>query len=301
VLAVAAYLIAEKTDAPASPIFGELMSQHGIQDVVNDHCHFVQRTYERFQRTLSVADRDRMGRPANIPPDLVRACTDILAEGHQYMGTQWWFASVEEASQISPRMAGVLGQAGCTPEQMWTAIKKADSTLVRKTLEIKVPLSPEVRAARQEAAIRGESLTQEDLERMVFIDEKTIEVQPCTSIKVICPRGTKLPIFEDQRLSKRRKRDKLVIKGIYAVNSIIGAVLWRPLSGTTDYKSGYTVSHVRCHYKRIFLPRSLGPITPNLQPHLAFVTPTKLNEWSVCVCLCPQKKGFQDTTWGRSI
>jgi hypothetical protein len=214
VLAVAAYLIAKETDAQASSIFGELMSQHGVQDVVSDHRHFVQRTYGRFRRTLSVADRDRMGRPANIPLDLVKAGADILAEGHQYMGMKCWFASVEEASEISPQMAGVLGQAGCTPEQMWTAIKKAHSTLVRKTLEVKVPLSPKVRAARQEAAIRGQSLTQADLERLVFIDEKTIEVQPCTSIKFICPRGTTLPIFEDRRLSKRGKRDKLVIKGI---------------------------------------------------------------------------------------
>ena len=259
VLAIAAYLIAEKTDADASPVFGELMSQHGVQDIVNDHRHFVQRTYGRFRRTLSVADRDRMGRPASIPPDLVKACADTLAEGHQYMGTKCWFASVEEASLISPQMARVLGQAGCTPEQMWKAIKRADSTLVRKTLEVKVPLSPKVRAARQEAAMRGQSLTQDDLERMVFIDEKTIEVQPCTSIKVICPRGTTLPIFEDQRLSKRGKRDKLIIKGIYAVNAIIGAVLWRPLSGTTDYESGYKVSHTTCRSKRILVPRCFGP------------------------------------------
>jgi hypothetical protein len=77
--------------------------------------------------------------------------------------------------------------------------------------------------------------------RMVFIDEKTIYACPCTSVKVICPRGTELTIGEDWRLLKGGKRSVVVVKGIFAVNAVIGPVLWRPLSGTDGYDTPYKV------------------------------------------------------------
>lgn len=149
--------------------------------------------------------------------------------------------SVEEAGKFSPAMADILKKANCSPKKLWQAVQRSRPNLIKKTIHIRPPLSPEVRSERQSAAELYGSLTEEDLKRIVFIDEKTLYVKPCTAVGCICPKGTFLPICEDGRLLKGGRRNRLVIKGIFAVNPVIGAVLWRPLSGSCGFETPYKV------------------------------------------------------------
>lgn len=240
-LALAAHFVAQRLGQPSAPIFGDLLAKHNLPDDIGRKQQFVERVADKFEKTGDMKDASRSGRPPSIPPSLVKECADILREGYEYNGLQCWYVSVEEAARVSPRMARLIGKAQCSPKDMWKAVQRSTPDLILKKLEVKMPLEPDVKAARQEAAAKGMQLTEEDLMRMVFIDEKTIYARPCTSVKVICPRGTELTIGEDWRLLKGGKRSVVVVKGIFAVNAVIGPVLWRPLSGTDGYDTPYKV------------------------------------------------------------
>jgi hypothetical protein len=241
ILAIAAHYAAERLGQPCGPIFGDLLARHNLPNDIPRTPQYVQRVVDRFEKTGDVKDSERTGRPPSIPPSLVKECADILRKGYEYNGQQCWYVSVDEAAQTSPHMARLIGEARCTPRDMWKAVQRSTPDLIFKKLEVKMPLEPEVKAARQEAAAKGLQLTEGDLMRMVFIDEKTIYAHPCTSVTVICPVGTELTIAEDRRLLKGGKRNFVVVKGIFAVNAVIGPVLWRPLSGTDGYNTPYKV------------------------------------------------------------
>ncbi len=214
---------------------------------------------ERFKKTGGIADEPREGRPSKIPPHLVDECADILSLGYISKGQQCWYTSVDEAVQFSAPMARAFGEAQCTPEEMWKAVHDAHPSLVKRKLEVRPPFSPELKADREQRAREGSELNLKQREEMVFMDEYTIRLTPSTSLPALCPTGTKLPIAEDTRLLKKGKQNEFILKGIFAVNAVLGPVLWRPLSGTTGYETPYKVkqhlhvlhsvslSHVPCH------------------------------------------------------
>jgi hypothetical protein len=224
-------------------MYEELLQQHEIGHPVEDKQRFVNRTVERFNKTHDITDEPRKGRPRKIPPHLVDECADILRVGYISNGQQCWYTSVEEAIKFSPQMAWAFGQAECTPKGMWKAIHTAHPSLVKRKLEVRPPISPGLKAEREQRAQEGSELTEVQRAELVFMDEYTMRLTPCTSIPVLVPKGTKLLIGEDSQLLKKGKKNEFILKGIFAVNAAVGPVLWRPLSGTTGYKTPYKVKH----------------------------------------------------------
>jgi hypothetical protein len=108
-------------------------------------------------------------------------------------GKQCWYANIKEAAIHSPAMAMVMGEAQCTRKALWRAVRKAHPPLIRKTVEVRPPLSPKVRADRKQVAWKGSALTYEELLQLIFIDEKTIQLTPCTAIHVIALRAQRSP------------------------------------------------------------------------------------------------------------
>lgn len=243
ILAIAAWIAAKYADMKESVLYGQLLEEHEIVYPGKDKQRFVQRTVEKFKKTHDIANAPTAGRPRKIPRQLVDKCADILRLGYTSKGQQCWYASVDEAVKFSAPMATAFGQAKCTPKEMEKAILTAHPSLVRRILEIRPPFSPDLKADRVQRALEGKSMTQQQLRELVFIDECTFHLTPGTSISVIIPEGTKLPIGEDPHLLKKGKKNVFILKGIYAVNADVGPVLWRALSGTTGYETPYKVKH----------------------------------------------------------
>jgi hypothetical protein len=243
ILAIAAWIAAKFTNVKDSVLYGQLLEEHGVVYPGKDKRRFVRRTVEKFKETHDIADEPGGGRPRKIPPHLVDECADILRLGYISKGQQCWYASVDEAVKFSAPMARAVGQAKCTPKEMEKAIQTAHPSLVRRTLEVRPPISPDLKADRERRAQEGIKLTKQQRGELVFIDEYTIRLTRRTSISVLVPKGTKLLTGEDSQLLKKGKKTEFILKGIYAVNADVGPVLWRPLSGTTEYATPYKVKH----------------------------------------------------------
>lgn len=126
---------------------------------------------------------------------------------------------------------------------MEEAIHTAHPSLVKRKLEVRPPRSPDLKAVRVQRALEGIIMTQQQRRELVFIHEYTLLLTPSTSLALIVPAGTELPIGEDPHLLMKGKKNEFILNGNYAVKADVGPVLWRPLSGTTGYETLYKMKH----------------------------------------------------------
>jgi hypothetical protein len=170
---------------------------HDLPDDIPKTQQYVHRVLDRFGKMGDINVFARTGGLSTIPSSLLKECAGFLRKVCECYGQQCWYVSVEDAARTSPRMARLIGEAQCAPREMWKAMQRSTPDLILGRMEVKMLLEPEAKASRQEATTQGLQLTEEDLMRMVFIDEKTIYAHPCTSVNVICPVGTELQIAEE--------------------------------------------------------------------------------------------------------
>lgn len=242
ILAVAAWIAATLLNEDKTTIFGQLLTANNAVGPSTKWPRFLSLTWKRFCETGDVNDAPRSGRPADIELPHVEEAANILEKGYIHNGRQCWYVNVEEAAKFCPAMAEVLRKADCTPKKMWKAVQRHRPNLVKKTIHVRPPFSQQLRFERLLAAEKCLYLTEEELMRIVFIDEKTLYVRPRKAVECICPKDTVLPICEDFRLVNKGKKAAIKIKCIFAVSPTIGAVLWRPLSGSDGYTTRYKVS-----------------------------------------------------------
>jgi hypothetical protein len=85
----------------------------------------------------------------------------MLKKEYEYYGQQCWYASIEEATQTSPRMARLIGEARQCTQRHLEGCAKVNPRPHLKEMEVNMPLEPKVKATGMEAATKRLELTQE--------------------------------------------------------------------------------------------------------------------------------------------
>jgi hypothetical protein len=198
----------------------------------------------------SVRSKSPSPRRRILDDDTARACVDALLKGYKKHNRQRYYRSFRDAALKNAKIKQVLTtytvQRGkhqgdpITPFYLWRRMKEVDPSLCRRTLRYvhkrtKAQERERVEYCRRLLAMPAEARARY-LARVVWIDSKLLYVVPCDHY-VYAPRGAKL-LVEDSRKPNSWRRVKR-INYYAAVNAVLGAVSFRPVTGTTEWTEIY--------------------------------------------------------------
>lgn len=143
-----------------------------------------------------------------------------------------WLHSREVAATHVPAIQAVLQKYGITTNHLFRLLQAHDSHLrVLVIAEPKPPFTDDAKKAHLQHVAHMRGLRKETLDRYVWIDQKKVRVVPEGSIKGWAVQGhvSKEAIITNPLLDQQHKGWSLYY--YLAVNSIVGAVLIKPMTG----------------------------------------------------------------------
>jgi hypothetical protein len=181
-----------------------------------------------------------------LDDNTARKCIDALLKGHKQNNKQRYYTSFHQAANKNDVIKQVLathyterGKHEGEPISvgyLWRRMKEVDPSLNRRMLRYVTKRTPAQKKERVDYCRRLLAMPAEQRERylarVVWIDSKLLYVAPVDHY-VYAPRHADL-VVEDARI-KRSKRNVKKINYYVAVNAVLGAVMFRPVTGTTDW------------------------------------------------------------------
>lgn len=216
--------------------------------------NLIRRTVEKFERTGSVHDAPRSGRPPALTAAKALAAAELFKAGYEVYRTyrrgappiteRRYYTSIEDALRREPRLERIRAKANVSARVLLRAMRGADPQLIRRRLDIKGPLSQAQRQERQrkaaewlEAYKRGGA---EWLRRLVFLDEATIYLADAKEHKlsVWCDayddNATGVGIFGNLGAF-----DLVKLRFYVAVSPVCGPLMLYPTTGSTHLRRRY--------------------------------------------------------------
>jgi hypothetical protein len=200
--------------------------------------------YHRVEKTGSLHDLPRSGRPSSVSDREVELCVAAFKRGLGNPQTNEWigFTSIEHAAICCPTIIQTLEATGVTIRTLWNNMNRTQLKLHGKPFKkivigIKPKLTAKVRAQRLERAKEWASWDIDKLKRLVFIDEKQ-EYYRISHYECYADDDAESRTVESSTtLGEAAKK----IKYIAAVNAVMGPVYFSMISGTSDYDTEFMV------------------------------------------------------------
>lgn len=215
---------------------------------------FIKRHGEKFERSGTVADAPRSGRPLVLTrrqgktaaEEFAAGVTDLTprVKGEPPVEERHGFTSISNALQRSPKLRAIKAESGVTARTLLRRILKVNPKIKKRPRDKKAAKSAEERRLRQSGAKawlgRSKINRWQWTKNLVFFDEGCIEVEL----------GPKLQLREYFDENDDAWKTVLahplinVIGGIklwfyIAVNAVVGAVCIYLTTGTTDLRRRY--------------------------------------------------------------
>lgn len=195
-----------------------------------------------LEKHATLFDKPRSGRPPVISDEDAKELGRLMAAGYhiKHKRARLWrgFCSlkdtvenVEEAKEILGKYGG---EEGVNLQSVMRRINKVVPWLAhcKRTVDFKTELDPETKEERAKEAAVLVKKALEELNGVVWIDAKKIEVSAPEGLKVY-DQDTKR-VVEDARLSKGKSRRGVITLHYYAaVNALVGVVTFVWVTGTT--------------------------------------------------------------------
>jgi hypothetical protein len=185
----------------------------------------------------------RTGRRSELDPEDVRKCIHEFLHGYQVEGPggmmyQVFYTSLQAAvvTERAPTIHKIIKEQELVSVQtLWRNMKKMEPKLVKckRPMDVKAVLAPDVKVARMQVATKLSALDVAELDTVVWIDSKKIEIKPPGSkLKVYQPPGG-VTVVEDERQSRGKPTAGINLNYYSGVCSLTGVVFFAYCTGTT--------------------------------------------------------------------
>lgn len=163
------------------------------------------------------------------PEDAEQLAGDLV--NYQQFGLQGPFTSLRQLQNTSDEARDILEAAAASHSTVTRALREVAPDLVYKQLTVKQKLSPAQKKARLNTALQHQHVSDSTLERVVWIDAKTMYCSIRQRFGWVLS-SEEVP-FETIRPASRKK--PITLKYYIGVNARGGAVFIRFVTGTTGY------------------------------------------------------------------
>lgn len=268
--------------APALAEFRKLMKErHANERLPRNVSEFVSGWVKAWEERGTVRSKSPSPRRSHLPDDVVDDCYHALLAGYHTGRRQCYFRSFRQAVQRCTMLRDVMARythddgRPLKPASLWRRMKERHPGLSRRLLRF---VRKRKSAERQQRVAYCSKLLampaaarQRYLARVVWLDAKKLYIVP-TSQLVYAPKGADL-VVEDRRVPDSWRAAKK-INYYCAVNAVVGAITWLPVTGTTQLSDVFkSQGKRRIHYKVI--------------PSKAYdVVPAMNQQWRFCCTCC---------------
>ena len=230
------------------------------------NAHDFIKTWARgWKKRGSVRSKSPSPRRRVLDDDTARNCIDALLKGYKKNNRQRYYRTFREAANqnavIKQVMATHYIERGkhvgepITAGYLWRRLKEVDPSLSRRTLHFVHKRTPAQNKERVDYCRRLLAMPAEErkryLARVVWIDSKLLYVAPVDQY-VYAPPNADL-VVEDARLPPSWRNVKK-INYYVAVNAVLGAVTFRPVTGTTDWTKIFKQYHPAYQPYKVRMP-----------------------------------------------
>jgi hypothetical protein len=185
----------------------------------------------------------RTGRRPELDPEDVRKCTHEFLHGYVVEGPggmmyQVFYTSLQDAvmSEKAPTIHRIIKEQQLVEVQtLWRNMKKLEPNLskYKRPMDVKAVLPPDVKQARMKVANKLSALDVAELDTVVWIDSKKIEIKPPGSkLNVYQPPGA-TTVVEDERQSRGKVASGINLNYYAGVSALTGVVFFAYCTGTT--------------------------------------------------------------------
>lgn len=224
----------------------------------------------------SVRSRSPSPRRRILDDDTARKCIDALLSGYKKNNRQRYYQSFRQAvaqnAVIKQVIATHTTERGkhegepISPFYLWRRMKEVDPSLSRRTLHFVHKRTPAQQRERVDYCRRLLAMPAEQrqryLARVVWIDSKLLYVTPVDQYVYAPPQADLL--VEDARV-KASWRNVKKINYYVAVNAALGAVAFRPVTGTTDYTKIVTKYYPSYQPYKVRMPSYAYEFVPRMK------------------------------------
>lgn len=234
-LAADCYVRANRNASEAAELLkAELNGKHTVPRPER----FCRRWGERRLTTGGVEDAARYGRPKKLTKEWVDRCITALSHGCEKVaatGTKRVpYRTWAQFCQNCPVAIECLEETGVTPAHLLRTCLATLPSLKRVKIQIKVWLKPEIKEQRVAAAARLLELPPAWFERVVWLDCKTMYINP-TNFYAWVDTATMSPndLVKADKRCRARGKELVKLKFYIAVNALCGPVALVWVTGTT--------------------------------------------------------------------
>lgn len=198
---------------------------------------FCKECYERRRERGNQEDRPRAGRPRKVPYQFAHDLATLLSKGK---GDGQYYATIDEAIESSPALKEQWSQLGVSKKTLRRAVLRANPDLVQRKVAVKPILRQAHKQQREQAAHEGLKRGLKRQNMTLYLDECQVSTTPSKTERVWMLRGEPaLPrVDANAGFSKPKK-----VHILAAVSPSVGAVGTVLLTGTTGFKTPFTVRH----------------------------------------------------------
>jgi hypothetical protein len=202
-----------------------------------NHARLIRRWGIQRSLVFHIRNAERTGRPSRLSPENVDECILALVEGQQTEEGAKPYESFAAFCRDSPIALEVLAGSKVTEKHLLRTMKAVLPTLQRIPIEIRVFLTAENKEARVQAAKAMLRKPQKYFKATIWADAKVLYAQPKSRKAWVdtAKFSEDDTVVEDKRL-KKKQSDYIKLKFYLAVNSELGAVHLKFVTGTTGMK-----------------------------------------------------------------
>jgi transposase len=209
---------------------------------------YIRRWHRYYEKKGHVeGDSQSSGRKPKITKS---AAAQLVADLRNWadFGLTGPFASIKELQETSPTARAILQEANAAVSTIIRAVQACEPSMQFELLAAKQKLTEQQMAARVRTALQHITISDQQLELVVWIDAKTMYMV-LRARKGWVIHGEAVPI---QTTRPASKKNPIMLKYYIGVCARTGAVFLRFYTGTTGMKADrnpsrpYLVSHVMC-------------------------------------------------------
>ena len=221
----------------------QLFKQHPSSSTCTRPGRFMLRWGKGFNSRLTFNDQRRSGRPRKLSAETVNRAAEVFTQGFTQDGNNQAFSSVNEAIELSAELKAIVSTHDMNPQTLLRNMQEAQPGLVKRTEDLKPPLTNRLKQLRMTACHRLLQHSDNYFQRIFWIDAKTMHIVP-SARKVWVQSKAPLPVRTDPRLP-RSGRDRRTLHFYAMVNWCVGSVAIRFVTGTSGLQHAhpYTVGH----------------------------------------------------------
>ncbi len=254
-------------------LFWNSKQPEGQRVSTNHELEFINKWGERWFETGELTDLHGGGMPVKVPPEIALEAVTLVKSGfetyvevknpkkvsagagHHRVRVHRFYTSLVHALEEIPRLRAIMREYGCTVDQLWQAMIKADPNLTKRRVYFKWQLSKDDKTSRR---FYGELLFNLWLSyravgnlfhRGVYIDECRIHLGQSLKhgVRVICDKHD-TRVDEIIEVPWLKPHHDITLHFIVAVNPTVGLWYISMTTGTTP-------------------PIDNTPVTRNLRTH----------------------------------